>query len=208
MAIHLRRHYHSSADNLSQRWKNDAAILRFLRRETNIPLPPAECTFEDDGAFHLQTQHVQGVGMNELTQEEKETAMRELRQYVATLQSLRSDTPGVPGESLLYPPQWCTSGRWKINSCWKAKDGKGGYVFCHNDLGQHSVIVDPDTLAMKAIIDREFGGFWPAWFERPFWKRPGPIVILEGEDDDVQRCHDWLMNHCEVVVPQLAVNTG
>lgn len=190
-----------------QRWKNDAAILRFLRKETNVPLPPAECTFEDDGAFYLQTQHVQGVGMNELTQEEKETVMRELRQHVATLQSLQSDTPGVPGESLLYPPQRVTSGRWKINSCWKPRVGKGDYFFCHNDLGQHNVIVDPDTLAIKAIIDWEFGGFWPAWFERPFWKRPGPSVILEGEYDDVQRCRDWLMNHCdEVVVPQLGVH--
>lgn len=39
-----------------QRWKTDAAILQFLRKATNIPLPPAECTFENDGAFYLQTQ--------------------------------------------------------------------------------------------------------------------------------------------------------
>lgn len=174
------------ATTYPQRWKNDAAILRFLRNKTNIPLPPAECTFEDDGAFYLQTQHVQGVNMNELTQEEKEIVMQELGQHIATLKSLRSDTPGVPGESLLCPPQRVTGGRWKCNSCWKPRDAKGDYIFCHNDLGQHNVIVGPDTLAIKAIIDWEFGGFWPAWFERPFWKRPGPSVILEGEDDDVQ----------------------
>ncbi|KAK0612292.1 hypothetical protein B0T17DRAFT_620511 [Bombardia bombarda] len=27
---------------------------------------------------------------------------------------------------------------------------KGNYVFCHNDLGQHNVIVDPETLKINA----------------------------------------------------------
>ncbi|KAG8405238.1 hypothetical protein J3458_021903 [Metarhizium acridum] len=149
-----------------QRWKTDAAILRFLRKETNIPLPPAECTFKDDGAFYFQSQFVDGVSMKELAQEEKEVVTKELER------------------------------------CWRPMRKKGEYVFCHNDLGQHNVIVDPETLKIQAIIDWEFGGFWPAWFERPFWKRPGPSVAVEGEEDDVQRCRDWLMSHCdEVEIP-------
>ncbi|KAM4065195.1 hypothetical protein HRG_004468 [Hirsutella rhossiliensis] len=113
----LRQHeWQSVSDNIivppatyPQRWSNDAAILRFLRKETNIPLPPAECTFEDDGAFYLQTQYVDGVSMKHLKQEEKEQVAIELEQHVASLRSLRSDTPGVPGESLLCPPQRVTS---------------------------------------------------------------------------------------------------
>ncbi len=34
-----------------------------------------------------------------------------------------------------------------------AGEGTGKYVFCHNDLGKHNVIVNPDTLKIKAIID-------------------------------------------------------
>lgn len=124
--------------------------------------------------------------------------MEELEQHVATLQALRSDIPGVPGEKLLYP-QRVTSNQWKINSCWRPKKVKGEFVFCHNDLGQHNVIVDPDTLKINAIIDWEFGGFWPEWFEKPFWRRPGPSVALEGEEDDVQRCRQWLLDNCEEV---------
>jgi hypothetical protein len=41
--------------------------------------------------------------MSELTGEQKHVVTKELLQHVATLQSLRSDTPGVPGESLLCP---------------------------------------------------------------------------------------------------------
>lgn len=204
MAISVRRQDHHSTDYLSSEMKTDAAILRLLRKETNIPIPPAECTFEDDGAFYLQREYVQGVSMADLTQEQKEVVMVELQQHIATLKALRSDMPGVPGEALLCPPQRISSGRWKDNSCWRPKEGKGEYVFCHNDISQHNVIVDSETLQIKAIIDWEFGGFWPAWFERSFWRRPGPSEALEGEEDDVQRCREWLTENCEeVVMPHL-----
>ncbi|GJN79658.1 protein kinase-like protein [Purpureocillium lilacinum] len=194
-----------------QRWKTDAAILDFLRQNTDIPLPRAQCTFEDDGAFYFQSEYVEGVSMKELErQEDKEVVMRELEGHVVTLRRLRSDMPGVPGESLMCAPQRVTSRRWKANSCWRPRgDSKGEYVFCHNDLGQHNVIVDPDTLRINAIIDWEFGGFWPEWFERPFWKRTGPSAVLQGEEDDVQRCRDWLMTHCdEVTMPGLECYTS
>ncbi|EXU99230.1 aminoglycoside 3'-phosphotransferase/choline kinase domain protein [Metarhizium robertsii] len=184
-----------------QQWKNDAAILRFLRKETNIPLPPAECTFEDDGAFYFQSQYVDGIRMEKLAQQDKEVVMKEIEQHVTTLQALRSDLPGVPGESLLCPPGRVTGIYWKVNSCWRPRE-KGEYVFCHNNLREHNVIVDPETLKIQAIINWEFGGFWPAWFERPFWKRRGPSMAVEGEEDNVERCRDWLMNHCdEVEIP-------
>ncbi|KAK3939932.1 hypothetical protein QBC46DRAFT_436456 [Diplogelasinospora grovesii] len=198
----LRPHEWQSASNGSlvipptsypQRWETDAAILQYLREKTNIPLPRLQCTFEDDGAFYHCTEYVQGV------------VTEELLQHVATLRSLRSDTPGVPGKELMCPPQRVTRNCWKTDSCWRPRKEKGDYVFCHNDLGQHNVIVDPKTLKINAIIDWEFGGFWPEWFERRFWERPGPSAALEGEEDDVERCREWLMNHCdEVVIPHLS----
>lgn len=59
-------------------------------------------------------------------------------------------------------------------------------VFCHNDLSASNVIVDPDTLAIKAIIDWEYAGFYPPEFEAEFFHRPGPSVALPGEVDDVE----------------------
>lgn len=61
------------------------------------------------------------------------------------------------------------------------------------------MLVDPKTLKIKAIIDWEFGGFWPEWFERPFWKRSGASYALEGEDDDTERCREWLAANCEEI---------
>lgn len=59
-------------------------------------------------------------------------------------------------------------------------------VFCHNDLSANDVIVDPDSLKIKAIIDWEYSGFFPAEFKREFYARPGPSVALPGEVDDVE----------------------
>ena len=57
-------------------------------------------------------------------------------------------------------------------------------VFCHNDLSANNVIVDPATLKIKAIIDWEYAGFFPAEFERPFYLRAGPSIALAAEVDD------------------------
>lgn len=203
----LRRHEWQSIEGVlmippatyPQRWKNDFAMLRYLREETNIPIPPLQCLFEDDGAFYHCTEYVEGVSMTELNEEGKQVVMKELSQYLLTMQSLRSDFPGVPGESLICPPQRVTRDNWKIHSCWRPRQEKGEYVLCHNDFAQHNVIVDEVTLKVKAIIDWEFGGFWPKWFEQLFWKRPGPSTISEGENDDVERCRKWLIDHCEEV---------
>ena len=63
-------------------------------------------------------------------------------------------------------------------------------VFCHNDLSTHNVIVDPESLRVKAIIDWEYAGFFPKEFESMFFYRPGPSVALEGEADDTKTLLD------------------
>ncbi len=70
-------------------------------------------------------------------------------------------------------------------------------VFCHNDLSAPNVIVDRDTLEVKAIIDWEYAGFYPKEFEMEFFKRSetGPSVALEGEKDDVEILLDIMSKH-------------
>jgi hypothetical protein len=55
-------------------------------------------------------------------------------------------------------------------------------VFCHNDLSQRNVIVDPQLLKIPAIIDWEYAGLKdPEFFDRQFLKRLGPSIALDGE---------------------------
>jgi aminoglycoside phosphotransferase (APT) family kinase protein len=72
------------------------------------------------------------------------------------------------------------------------------YVFCHNDLSQQNVIVDPDTLKSKAIIDWEYAGFYPAHFEMPFYTRFGPSIAIKDEADDSAKLLAFFESRAEV----------
>lgn len=62
--------------------------------------------------------------------------------------------------------------RLSDKSEWPRKVSKDSeYVFCHDDLSQHNIIVDPQTLKIRAIIDREYVGFFPEHFEWVFYER-------------------------------------
>lgn len=187
---------------LPLRFRIDVAVQRYLRQHTDIPLPEFICAYEDDGAMYLVSRRVPGVQMQELSSDDdRKVVEKELRRHVQTLKGLKSDTPGVPGEELMVPPQRVCDIHWKLHSAWRPRSGvKGDFVFCHNDLGQHNVLVDPETLKITAIIDWEFGGFWPEWFEREFWTRRGNSYALEGEVDDSERCREWLVENFEEVV--------
>ncbi|OAA64973.1 Aminoglycoside phosphotransferase [Cordyceps fumosorosea ARSEF 2679] len=119
--------------------------------------------------------HVDGVTMAELTPEQRAIVAKEVEGHLETLRGLASDTWGGPDG--LRP----------------VKD----LVFCHGDLSAHNVIVDPETLKVKAIIDWEHAGFYPKEFEGLYFYRPGPSAALDGEVDDVQALLDILRENSE-----------
>ncbi len=47
---------------------------------------------------------------------------------------------------------------------------KEEFVFCHCDLSQSNILVDPKTLQIVAIIDWEYSGFFPRDHEIPFYE--------------------------------------
>jgi hypothetical protein len=67
------------------------------------------------------TEYVPGVSMRDLAESDKEVVKEELLKHIETLQGLRSDAPGVPGQELLCPPLRVNTSSWKVNSCWKPK---------------------------------------------------------------------------------------
>ncbi|KAK4663569.1 hypothetical protein QC763_609570 [Podospora pseudopauciseta] len=48
---------------------NEAAALRFIRQHTDIPVPDIYCGFEDDDAYYLISQNIDGVNMSYLKDE-------------------------------------------------------------------------------------------------------------------------------------------
>ena len=43
-----------------ERLMNEAESLDFIRANTNIPVPVVHCQFEDDEAYYLITEYVEG----------------------------------------------------------------------------------------------------------------------------------------------------
>jgi aminoglycoside phosphotransferase len=172
--------------------ENEAAALKFIAETTNVPVPRVHETFEKDGAFYIVMEKVPGIAMARLDEDAKEIVIHELEGHVQTLHSLRSHIPG--GVSGIIVPPYRITLKTK-NDSWKLKPAtKNDFVFCHNDLSQHNVIVDPESLQIKAIIDWEYSGFYPEYFEGHFYTRPGPSVALGDENDDSEKLLSFLLN--------------
>ncbi|TWU71295.1 hypothetical protein ED733_001955 [Metarhizium rileyi] len=66
------------------------------------------------------------------------------------------------------------------------------YIFCHNDLSEYNIIVNPETFKIAAIIDWEHAGFFPKYFEAPIYTRHGPDAKLINDKNHVARLLKFL----------------
>ncbi|KAJ5341845.1 hypothetical protein N7541_010969 [Penicillium brevicompactum] len=173
-----------------ERLQNEAESLRFLRRVSNIPVPVVYGAFEIDDSFFLITEFFDGPAMSELDEEQKRGVAAELNRHLATLHEIRSQETGGPS-GIVIPPYRVM--HQTSTDIWpKLTSARPEYVFCHNDLSQQNVIVDPQSLKIKAIIDWEYAGFFPEYFEAHFYERLGPSVAIDGEHDDVPKLLQFL----------------
>jgi aminoglycoside phosphotransferase (APT) family kinase protein len=128
----------------NERLLNEAATLKYIKENTNIPVPQLYACFEDDDAVVLVTEFVKGVGMHELDDAQREIVKKELQGHIETLQNLKSSRIGGP-RGIVIPPYRALLKTFR--SEWNLTPfEKDELVFCHNDLSQQNVKVDPETL--------------------------------------------------------------
>ncbi|PNY19960.1 Uncharacterized protein TCAP_07434 [Tolypocladium capitatum] len=156
-----------------ERIQNEAACLKFIRTKTDIPVPEVLEAYDDDGSFVLITKRLSGVCMSELPSDGQAIVMKEVERHLETLRTLRSiRIGGLSG--ILCPPIRATQ-YFPKGTVWSAADVSGiELVFCHCDLSQSNIIVDPATLKIEGIIDWEYGGYWPDFFETQYFRDPRP----------------------------------
>ena len=170
----------------NERLRNEAHSMRFVAENTQVPVPRLICDFEDAAAYYLVMEYVEGVGMSELEESQKAVVEKELEEHLATLHSLRSNKLGGPGGTVI-PPYRVT--RRTNNDTWSLRSSPNDeYVFCHNDLSQHNVVVDPKTLKITGILDWEYAGFFPQFFDAPFYKRVALPVHLGVRKTTLWNC--------------------
>ncbi|TLS20677.1 uncharacterized protein PpBr36_11011 [Pyricularia pennisetigena] len=174
-----------------ERLKNEAASLQFIREKTNIPVPEVLEAYDDRGAFVLVTKLLPGVQMCKLSAEQQIKVMEEVEAQIKVLQSIKSSRTGGP-TGIVCPPPRAT--RWfPKGTVWSSTTPKEpDLVFCHCDLSQTNILVDPETLSITGIIDWEFSGFWPDYFEAPYFRDPRPSGAQFVEPADNVEVVDFL----------------
>ncbi|KAI0045348.1 kinase-like protein [Auriscalpium vulgare] len=171
-----------------ERIKNEAAAIEFIRTHTAIPLPTVRAAFADRTCYYLITDLAPGVPMVDLTDDQKVTVIAEVEEHLETLRGLTSTAMGGLLGAACLPFRIAQRIPLEEQQTMKFKESVPyELVFCHGDLSQHNIFVDEQTLKITAIIDWEYAGFYPKEFEAAFWKRPGPGVALEGEENDEER---------------------
>lgn len=182
-----------------ERLQNEADCLRFIRKTTNIPVRQVEFAFESDGAFYLIMSYENGPDLGELEEQDKQPYLDELKVYLNELHSLRSSKLGGPGGLVVPPTRIMAQSQkegWQLTS--SAATGSEEYLFCHNDISEHNIIVDQEQGRIKAIIDWEYGGFWPSYFEGPVYTRTGLNQWrLNDSPENIARMEALARSHSE-----------
>lgn len=174
-----------------ERVLNEAASMKFVKENSAIPVPTLHCCFEDDDAVYLVMEYIDGDDMSSLTEAQKTIVQKELEEHVQTMHKLHSCIIGGPS-GLVVPPHRVTLK--SLNDDWSSlrPSKTEEFSFCHNDLSQHNVVVDPVTLKINAILDWEYAGFYPEFFEGRFFERPGPSAAINDEVDDTEKLVKFL----------------
>ena len=161
------------------RLENEFKALNLISERTSIPVPkPLQYKVENDIAS-LTTETLKGEMLCDLLKDLDEDDRAKLRENVENfiqnkvlpqLQSLKSNTlGGLSG--VVIPPQRVDSSV-RNPQYWKPKISEiEKYTFCHNDLAQQNIMVDPETLEPVAIIDWEYSGFYPPGFELLLYRK-------------------------------------
>ena len=127
---------HGQVSRLSLSWewrvKNEAAVIKHIQSNTNIPVPTVRCCFEDNGRLYIITDLVPGVPMSKLSLEEKTVVMKEIELHLQTMQGLKSSVMGGPLGDVCLPFRHPNG---KPPTFKQAETPE--FVFCHNDLSQH-----------------------------------------------------------------------
>jgi len=184
----------------NERLANEAATLRFIRENTDVPIPSLTCNFQDDESHYIITEWVEGIHMMDIPDEKKPRVNAEIKKHLSTLHDLRSKAIGGP-TGIVIPPYRVFN--VTMNDKWDLKSSDTEeYVFCHNDLSQQNIILDPDTFKIKAIIDWEYAGFFPRYFEKEIFMRLGHSDIMKGEPDDRHKLLEFLESQQISVSPK------
>lgn len=155
----------------TERLQNEYSALELIAAKTTIPVPKVLHFGLVWGSYQLVMERVNGRPLDRI-KENRAKALLNTEKFITTtvlpqLRSLRSYTLGALIDVVIPPVRITTRDQ---RGRWPAKVANTPlFSFCHNDLAQHNILINEDTLDVEAIIDWELSGFYLPEFEAPLW---------------------------------------
>lgn len=180
--IHPLTHkFRGPSPDIANRMRNEKLAIDFVRKNTKIPVPNILFYMDEGDRVWLCTEEVEGTPFHKITDEtDRAKVVKQLDAFVEELASHRSPelkgfaaTPSFHIMIERYPED--------IFPMWFKHDFEHGYPLCHGDLHGGNIIVDPDTMEVKAVIDWEHCGYYPSKIDAPRYKEGKHFVTyLDG----------------------------
>ncbi|TVY92148.1 hypothetical protein LAWI1_G004856 [Lachnellula willkommii] len=148
----------------------EAAALRFVAKNTTIPVPKVHCAFEHKHVKYIVMDRIDGEeigkGWSERPEAERASLLRQLKGYFDQLRNIPHPRPGIiaaeTGERSLVTAEERSDMRMVV----KMQDqlqGTHKICFTHGDASSSNILVKKGKIV--AIIDFELSGFYPEYWE-------------------------------------------
>lgn len=164
-----------------ERIANEARALKLVSRNTTIPVPKLlDHGVLPDGRQYLITEYIHGILLSQLSSQGclspegsnhtestdstpcgicRTQAYRNALKLIngvvlPQLAELKSNERGIEG--FVMPPSWLSLGQppWKGKQQWETLPLENNdYVFQHGDIAANNIIMDRQTLQVRALID-------------------------------------------------------
>lgn len=189
---------------LSERMMNEHAALRYIKENTTIPVPEVIEFSEKDGSYTLVTKIIPGVMLEDIEDLKRQAAieavnhqmMSEILPQLHTL--TRQEIGSVDTDIPVYPPSIVLT-EYPNRSWERITSKESKFVFCHNDLSGHNILVDPESYKIVGIVDWEYSGFFPRWFEEELWRENFNDRDLKRREAHVQRVYKFFQRQRDTI---------
>ncbi|KAL8784777.1 MAG: hypothetical protein Q9213_003757 [Squamulea squamosa] len=153
-----------------ERLENERNALHFIAENSTIPVPRVlDWSMDEHGIASLTMEALNGRVLGDITDD---------------LSELRLKYMGQLGGVFFPPPRMHSFEPRERRAGPAIQSATEQFIYYHNDLGVHNVVIEPDSLEVKCLIDWEYSGFFPPGFEFPFWRYTFNMETRQWENED------------------------
>ncbi|KAJ5774062.1 hypothetical protein N7457_008958 [Penicillium paradoxum] len=158
----------------------EAENMRYIAESTTIPIPRIhEIQTHDDNIKSISMDYIEGQTLQDawpsMIPSQKMLVAQELHGYISQLRALSPEYLGSSGDGKIYMRHPASFDEYLLSRMATSVPGSerdyipakrlgGRMVFTHGDLAPRNILVD-DHGHVTAILDWEFAGWHPEWWE-------------------------------------------